>query len=302
MASPRSKDPLRREAYLLKQLQSLQAWRGSLVDKVIEKFIVPGIRIKRLPSEDQVVDFCTKLMDDQIAFGKARMHQRPNVTKSNGSNAYCAFYDLEYNGGINEEKLIEAKKEARIALHNLVQSGLLKNIMENGSYIIAQRPLTFKLDKFTVSCTPDLVVFYDAAPPLIIDWKVHSFGNADSWLQLGVYAVALSRIDPHKDFPIGIENRLEDITRMRMLEYQLLKNEQREHFVSHEDEADIYDYIFRSCTDIAGIVGGEKYDTLDANQFQTARSPRLCERCQFKTLCWKKEPTAQRFLFEEAWS
>jgi hypothetical protein len=298
MASSRSKDHLRREAYQLKQLQSLQAWRGSVVDKVIEKFVIPRVKTKNLPSENEVVDFCGRLMADQIAFGKARMHQRSNVTKSNGGNAYCALFDLEYNGEINEEKLVEAKEEAIVALHNLFQSGLLKNIMEKSSYIIAQRPLAFRLDKFTVSCTPDLVVFYCNAQPLIVDWKVHSFGNVDSWLQLGVYAVALSRMGPHKDFPIDIHNKVKDITRIRMLEYQLLKNEQREHFVSHEDEADILDYIYRSCTEIAGVVDGKKYDALDVGQFQTARSPRFCERCQFKKLCWKKPLTTQRLLFE----
>jgi len=302
MASPKSKDPRRREAYLLKQLQSLHAWRGSIVDKVIERFIIPSIRAKRLPSEDQVDDYCTKLMENQIAFGKARMHQRANMTKSNGHDAYCAFFDLEYNGGLDEGKLNVAKEEARTALRNLMQADFLKGIMEKSSRIIAQRQLTFKMDKFTVSCTPDLIVFCHDAPPLIVDWKVHFFANADSWLQLGVYAVALSKTKPHIDFPDKAHCKLEDAGQIRMLEYQLLKNEQREYSISSEDQADICDYIFKSCIDIDGIVGERKYDALDVSQFQTARSPQLCERCQFKRICWKPTPTAQRFLLQEVWS
>lgn len=302
MASPRSKDPLRREAYLLKQLKSLHAWRGGIVDKVIERFIIPSIKTKHLPSEDQVNNYCTKLMENQIAFGKARMHQRPSITKSDGGDTYCAFFDLEYNGGLDEEKLNAAKEEARTALHNLMQTDFLKTIMEESSCIIAQRQITFKMDKFTVACTPDLIVFYYDAPPLIVDWKVHSLANADSWLQLGVYAVALSNVKPHKDFPDKAHCMLEDATRIRMLEYQLLKNEQREYSISSEDQADIYDYIFKSCIDIDGIVGGKKYDALEVSQFQTARSPRLCERCQFRKICWKPTPTTQRFLLQEVLS
>ena len=37
------KEPIKREAYLLKSLQTVQGWRGSLVDKIIEKKILVPI-------------------------------------------------------------------------------------------------------------------------------------------------------------------------------------------------------------------------------------------------------------------
>jgi len=303
VASHKSKDPLRREAYLLKQLQSLNAWRGSIVDKVIEKYIVPRIRTRNLPSENEVIGFCSSLINSQIAFGKAGKHRHLNVTKSNGNDAYCAFYDLEYNGGLNEKKLEEARDEAILSLRNLMRSGFLKKIMMENCRVIAQRPLVFELEKFKVSCTPDLLAFSMNAPPLIVDWKVHTFGNADSWLQLGVYALALSRTNVHKDFPDGIKDRLKDATSIRLIEYQLLKNKQREYSISQDDICDIEDYIFRSCSEISDLVNGKKYDALDASQFQTARSPTVCERCQFKTLCWKKIlATRQTVLFGDVWT
>jgi len=301
MANHKSTDALRREAYLLKQLQSLQAWRGSLVDRVIQKFIVPRLKSRNLPSEDEVINFSTRLIDQQIEFGKAVKHRCPNMTKSNGNDAYCAFYDLEYNGGLNEQTLQEARQEVVVSLRNLVHSDFLRTIMMDSSYLAAQRSLVFELQNTTISCTPDLLAFSNNAPPLIVDWKVHSFGNADAWLQLGVYAVALSKIKPHKDFPNGIQNQLKDPSNIRLVEYQLLKNKQREYSISAEDVADIYDYIFRSCTEMNRLVNGKKYDALDIKQFQTARSPRICERCQFKKLCWQKMPV-QRTLLEVPWT
>jgi len=301
VASHRSKDPLRREAYLLKQLQSLRAWRGSLVDSVIQKLIVPRMKSGNFPSEDEVIDFSMKLMDEQLEFGKARKHRCPNVTKSNVNGAYCAFYDLEYNGGLNEEALQEARQDIVASLRNLVRSGFLQKIMANSSYLTAQRSLVYKFENTTISCTPDLLAFFNDAPPLIVDWKVHSFANADSWLQLGVYAVALSRVEPHKDFPQGTQNQLKDPTNVRLVEYQLLKNKQRKYSISPEDIADVYDYIFRSCTEMNKLVDGKKYDKLNINQFQTARSPEICEECQFKKLCWKKMPV-QTMLSEVPWT
>ncbi len=301
MANHKSNDPLRKEAYLLKQLQSLHAWRGSLVDSVIQKLIVPRIKSRNFPSEDEVIDFSMKLMDKQLEFGKARKHRCPNVTKSNGNGAYCAFYDLEYNGELNEQALQKARQDVAVSLRNLVHSDFLKKIMTNSSYVTAQRPLVFEFENTTISCTPDLLAFFNDAPPLIVDWKVHSFGNADSWLQLGVYAVALSRTEPHKDFPEDIQNQLKDPANVRLVEYQLLKNKRREYSISPEDIADIYDYIFRSCTEMNRLVNGKKYDKLHINQFQTARSPETCERCQFKKLCWKKIPV-QTLLSEVPWT
>jgi hypothetical protein len=299
MANHISKDLLRREAYLLKQLQSLYAWRGSLVDSVIQKLIVPKIKFRNLPLEDEILGFSSKLMDKQIAFGKARKYRCPSATKSNENDAYCAFYDMEYGGGLNEEKLEEAKRDVMTSLKNLVHSDFLRKIMTNSFHIIAQRSLVFELGNIPVSCTPDMIVFFKDAPPLIVDWKVHSFGNADSWLQLGVYAVALSRTKPHRDFPVGIQNQLKNPTDIRLVEYQLLKNMRREYSITPEDIADIYDNIFRSWAEMNRLVNGKKYDELDITRFQTARSPRICERCQFKKLCWTNVPI-QKVLWESS--
>lgn len=300
VASPRARDSLRREAYLLKQLRSLHAWRGSLVDSVIEKFIVLGMKSNNFPSEDDVIAFSMRLVEKQLEFGKARKYRCHNVTKSSVGDAYCAFYDLEYNGGLDEDTLRGAKEDVIVSLRNLVRSDFLRRIMESASFIAAQRSLVFKFEDTTVSCTPDLIAFFPDQPLLITDWKVHSFANTDSWLQLGVYALALSRVTPHRDFPEGIQDQLEDPTKIRLIEYQLLKNQQRIYSVSPEDIADIEDYIFESCTQMNRLVNGKKYNELDINQFQTARSPKICERCQFKMLCWRKMRVQQVLL--EGWT
>lgn len=288
MANSRAKDPLRREAYLLKQLQSVYAWRGSLVDTVIERFIVPRMKSNTLPSEEEVIEFSMNLMSKQLEFGKDERHRLPNSTKSNVGDEYCAFYDMEYNGGLDENTLQEAREDVIISLKNLISSEFLKRIMETSSFFAAQRSLTFKFGNTTISCTPDLITFFTDDPPLITDWKVHAFASADSWLQLGVYAFALSNIKPHRDFPKDIQSQLEDPTMIRLIEYQLLKNKKRVYSVSPEDITDIEDYIYKSSTQMGMLVNGQKYDELDIGQFPTARSPEICERCQFKKLCWRK--------------
>src|SRR4030067_1282509 len=127
VASPTSKDPFRRQAQQLKQLQSVYAWRGSVVDRVIQKFMVPEIRRHNLPSEDAVLNYASQLMDKQIDFGRQRKHLLAEESQS-GCDEYCAFYDLEYGIDLDEGSLSIAREEVALALKNLLKSNFLKQI------------------------------------------------------------------------------------------------------------------------------------------------------------------------------
>jgi hypothetical protein len=288
-ASHSKKDPYRREIFLLKQLKSIHAWRGDIVDKVIEKKIIPEILVKRIPPEDKVIEFASTLIEKQIEFGKAQKFREPDMTKSKAGDIYTAFYDIEYNGYLDEKKLQEAINEIRIALLNLLRSNLLKEIAEKGVHIIAQRPLSYNFDSVTVTCTPDLIVFFDHSVPAIIDWKVHAYASAEYWLQLGVYSYILSIMKPHRDFPPNFHSQLSNVKNFRLIEYQLLKNQIREYSLSEEDIADIEDYIFESISQMKRLINGKQFKDLDINQFQTAQSPHICAKCEFKKVCWEDD-------------
>lgn len=295
VASHTSNSPLRREAHYLKQLQSVYAWRGSLVDRVIEKVIVPNIKNKNIPSTAELMSVSEDLIEKQMIFAKDN-NFRSN-SKTNAGDAYCALFDIEYNGNVNEDILSDAKNDIKIALRNLLHSSFLKELLEKGSYLAAQRHLIFKFENVNVSCTPDLLVFPEDEPPIITDWKVHSFPNYDYSRQLGLYAIALSRIKTHKDFPEKMENKLTEPTTFRLIEYQLLHNEQREYAISNEDVAEIEDYIFFSSSQMIDLVEGKKFRESNINEIPTTRFPQTCTKCQFQRLCWKKQPS-QMSLFE----
>lgn len=211
------KNPLRREAFLLKQLQSISAWRGNIVDKVIEKKIVPQILYGYPIREKEVIDYSMQLMEKQLAFGIQRKHLQPGITKSSAGDEYCAFYDLEYNNGLDKNQIDTAKEEIKIALTNLIKSKLINDLLAEKPYLIAQRTLTYELAETSISSTPDLIVFHKDKAPTIIDWKVHAFGNAEYWLQLGVYGLALSLVKPHNDFPKNNLSILRNPTDFRLI-------------------------------------------------------------------------------------
>jgi len=304
VAHARANDDVRREAYFLKQLQSISAWRGSLVDTVIHNFITPRLLSHTLPNENETLEYALNLKKSQISFGKERKHRNPALTKSNSGISYCAFYDLEYDGELKEGCLQNAEREIVSALKNLLSSELLKNIAETNQYVISQRSLSFSpFEDVRVVCVPDMVVFFEDKAPLIIDWKVHFFGNSDAWLQLGIYSIALSQVTPHKDFPASFSELKGNASQIDLVEFQLLKNIQRKYSITEQDVLDIEDYILRSIIQMRNLVNGRSFNELDVNSFQTARNPQTCSRCQFKKLCWledenRKPEHMQQTLFE----
>jgi len=289
VASATSSDPIRKEAYYLKQAQSIAAWRGRIVDIVISDKIAPFLRNNQVPEKDQVFSFAENLIESQLEFGKEKRYRENGVTKSSAGNCFCAFYDIEYSNGLDNSSLESAKHEVKQALFNLLDSNFIQRIANENEYLISQRSLRFKLmDEHNITCTPDMIVFFEDQPPLIIDWKVHAFGNSDAWLQLGIYSLALSRAKPHKDFPESFRSYADRPDSFRLLEYQLLKNVQRNYSLKKEDVLDIEDHIFRSSSQMNLLIKGKKLEDLDFSVFKTTRRPQICSRCQFKKLCWDK--------------
>lgn len=287
VASHGKKDFYRREVFLLKQLKSIYAWRGSLVDTVIERKIVPEILRKRIPSKDDVLNFALKLVEDQIEFGKSQKFRDLDITKSKVGDIYTAFFDLEYSGCLDEKKLQEGISEIKKSLLNLLNSDLLQEIKNKSTYVIAQRPLNYNFDGTTITCIPDLIVFFEKSGYMIVDWKVHAYATTEYWLQLGIYGYVFSLMKPHQDFTSYLQNESCDVQKLRLIEFQLLKNQIREYSLSEADIADIEDYIFESITQMNTLTDGKKYDQLDINQFRTAYSPNICNRCGFKKVCWE---------------
>ena len=57
----RSKDNFQREANYLKKLQSVWAWRGSLVDKVVSEYAVPRMNQKKVVDGNDLVSYALRI-------------------------------------------------------------------------------------------------------------------------------------------------------------------------------------------------------------------------------------------------
>lgn len=192
---------------------------------------------------------------------------------------------MEYEGRISEEEIDQAWTEVEVALGNLFEMHDLLSRLKSATYVIDQRALTFVHSGMTVRAVPDVIAFYDEAPPLIVDWKVHAFGLQDALFQLTTYALALTRCSPHRDFPTTLGRwSARDV---QLSEVQLLTNQIRQYSLSEEDLERTEAYIAESAVQMALASEGKKNLELQASDFPATRSPDVCQRCPYRSLCWE---------------
>jgi CRISPR/Cas system-associated exonuclease Cas4 (RecB family) len=277
----RAKDPLRKEAYLLSKLQSLDAWRGSLVDEVITKNIVPIVKRPRSFNLEAVLKEAERCFHEQLDFA---LKNRIRENDAKPSQALAAFHAIEYGEEITSNDIERAWKDVKTSLTNLLNMEALLAKLRQASHLVSQRSLTFKHFKGeSVRAVPDLIAFYRQAPPLIVDWKVNTFGTQDHRGQLSVYAVALARCTIHSDFPDKLQQY--EATDFQLMEAQLLTNQLREYRLSQSDVDYVDDYIVSTST-LMNLTNNKK--GLLPSDFLSTIYPDNCSRCAFRRLCWEE--------------
>lgn len=283
--SSKAKDPLRHEAFLLSKLQSVPAWRGDLVDYVIERRVVTALKNGWSLNLDQILAFARTVFDKQLAFAKAHRLREPGMSESKDKESFAAFYAVEYGEGVSDEEVEKAWREIVLALTNLLGMQDLLATLGTATHLVAQRPLKFTFDGINIIAVPDLIAFFDNSPPLIVDWKVHAFATSDYRLQLTTYAVALTRCRPHKDFPESLSEY--GATDIRLIEAQLLTNRQREYALTDIDIEEFDSFVAVSAAEMVLACGDNPKGQLNPFDFPVTSYPEACQRCPFRKPCWE---------------
>jgi hypothetical protein len=280
-----TKDPVRRNIYLLGKLQTIAGWRGSIVDHAIETGVVPALQSRRLPDCDALIARAKRLYDLQLTTALAHPLRQPERTVKSWGDAYAAFHSIEYGEGPDREELDTAWQEIETALRNLCgMRGLLDRLC-GASQLVAQRSLQYQSFGVTVMAVPDLIAFYADEPPAIIDWKAHAVGTMDASTLLGLYALALKFCQPHRDFPASLSGW--PVESVRLVEVQLLLNRMRRHELDDDDFDAVKAYVAESANSMLMAVDGRKAADLAVEDFSTATFDHVCERCSFRKACWE---------------
>jgi hypothetical protein len=271
-ASSLASDPSRREAHRLSKLESVQAWRGKVVDTVISETVIPRISAKRPCNVDEAKDKANDLFASQ-------RDQRivPNGTVS--------FFEVEYGLPLTKDVFDKALTDIHTALENFFSAKQLWEILQQEEALIPQRALSFKLGTTSVRVVPDLIVFRSGQPPSVLDWKVNTYPIRDYWLQLVTGAIAVTKCNPHRDWPSGAT--LYDTHEVKLFEIQLLSGDVRIHTASEYDVYDAEDFISVSATEMELAGDGSDPKNLRPTDYPVTSEPRTCQMCSFRKLCWE---------------
>ena len=286
VANANAKDPLRKRAYLLSKLQSISAWRGNIVDKVISETLIPNLNRGISINLSKAINCARGLFDQQLAYARHHPITDLSLQVSKAGGDFAVFHAMEYEGELPEHEIDQAWCEVEHALANLFSLDDIKRILKSSNHIVSQPPLQFVLmDDVLVRAFPDAIAFFSDAPPAIIDWKVHTFGDRDAWLQLAIYAIALSRCKPHRDFPVGFKTQPQEIA---LYEVQLLTKIVRKHSLAEEQVIEAEEFMFGSAYEIACLTEGKKYTVLNVDDFRVTMYAENCQRCNFRAICWEE--------------
>lgn len=273
-----AKDPLRREAFVLKQLKTIELWRGSLVHRGIERFVVPameaGVAVDWGSAADQTVDMARR----QFRFSAERKYRQKGLSKAAAGDDYCALLPHERGEAVGDGELAEVEGVVRTAYANLAQIGEFWAGVRGVRRFFAELPLVTDYEGAKVEGHVDLMYFRGFGRPTIVDWKLYEgSGGSDAAHQTALYAWLLCRMPNW---------RVTDPTQVELLEVQLLGDAR---LIRHRCDAAtlelMEDRLYRGIDDVRSLTGGLAYADVGVEDFGYAASPGTCAFCPFRRLC-----------------
>lgn len=271
-ASSLANNPTRREAQRLSKLESVQAWRGKIVDKVISETIIPRISARQSCGSDEAKRHADNMFD---------LERTQRVATDGG----IRFFEVEYGLPLTKQVFDKALTDIHTALDNFFAAEQVWEIFRQAQTLVPQRALSFKHGTASVRVVPDLITFQSGQAPAVLDWKVNTYPTRDYWLQLVTGAIAVTKCNPHRDWPN--EATPYNTNQVKLFEVQLLAGDVRVHTASENDVHEAEDFISISAAEMELATDGSDPKNLQPKDYSVTSEPKTCQMCSFRKLCWE---------------
>jgi hypothetical protein len=272
-----ARDPVRREAFLLKQVKTLELWQGSLVHRGIELYVVPHLQQHTSVDWPQVIQQTIALARRQFAFSAQRRYREAGMSKTRAGDDYCALRGHETGEGVSAAALDTVIDTVRQSLTNLAEMPeLWAHVRGHGKYW-PELGVRVTYDAVHIEAHIDLLFFRAYGKPTIIDWKVsETIGGGETDVQTALYAWTLCQ---HPKWGVS---RAEDC---ELFEVQLLSKMVLRHAADAAVFDRLEDHIYRSLSTMQAMGMGDKYDLTNIERYDFAANPNSCAYCPVRTLC-----------------
>jgi len=262
---------------MLKQLQHLSAWQGSLVHRAIDQLLIPAWRNGSPVDVGKMVEYTLTTARRQFTFSKnCNYRLLMQQSKTSLGSDFLALFEHEYGIEVLPNHIETVHERASQCFQNLLsERGFVKSLCDPFGYK-SELPLYFKIDAFTVAVKLDLLYLRQDRKATIVDWKVSQSDMSDYTRQALTYALAVLRS------PKWSNLQPEDI---QVYEVNLLTDSVTQHTVTQHKLDQIEDFIFKSGTEIQATVGDHGYSLDQFEDYDSANSPLTCQHCNFRKLC-----------------
>jgi hypothetical protein len=275
MASHNARDPDRREAHMLRQLRSLDEWRGHVVHLAMERYFIPALKRGRLITCEELTSQTLALAEKQFRFSEQGRYKESGLTKTAAGDDFLALREHEYCIEIDQADLDRIFEQIRQCYLYLYAREKFLSFLRKGDWYSTEPTLNFRVAGFSVVARLDLVMGYASGSKLlIVDWKIGDSQTSDYSQQLRLYAMAALHRWPN----YRVEN-------LCLVEANLLQDKFQKHVVNEDELLKMEDFVYRSCSDIEALIAGNGYDPEDLENYGYAHSPMSCEFCKYQRLC-----------------
>lgn len=266
----------RREAFILKQLKTLDLWRGTLIHEGIQHHLVPALK-RGAPLDwasltEQTIDRAR----GQLAFSEKRLYRKEDLVKGKEAH-FCALVPHENGTGVSKEEFEKVCSEIREAFGQLACIPDLWEGLLGRKDCQPEKQMWVNFDELRIMVQLDLLFERKLDHPTIIDWKSYEVGgDTGARLQMALYGWALWH---KKLYSIAAP---EDI---QLLECQVQDGVVIEHECSHAVFDELENHIYRSISRIFSLSRSKKLADAKLEDFAFTDNPNNCEHCAFRRIC-----------------
>lgn len=274
-----AREPLRREAFLLKQVKTLDLWQGSLVHRATELYVVPKLQEGGTVPWDRVIELTHDMARRQFEFSSRRRYREAGITKSAVGDDYCALIGHETPEGVADADYCSVIEVVERSLRNMSAMEALWQEIGGRDRYWPELQVRVTYDVAHIEAHIDLLYFREYGKPTVVDWKIsESQGGGDADLQTALYGWALCR---HPKWHVA---RAEDC---ELLEVQLLSKTILRHRADQATFDRLEDRIYGSLAKMQALGIGDEFNVENLDRFDFAPNPGSCVFCPMRSLCQK---------------
>jgi hypothetical protein len=284
-ASHAAKEPWRREAFLLKQLKTLELWRGTVIHEGIQHYVVPALKKGHPLDWKLLTEQTINRAKAQLAFSEQRRYREPGIVKGKHEN-FCALIPHENGQGVSKAEFGEVCADIRTAFDRLAGIPRLWEELLGRNDCHAEKQFWVSFGDVRIMVQLDLMFERSLDHPTIIDWKSYEIGgDTGARLQMVLYGWALWK---SKFYAVGLPEDIE------LLECQVQDGVIINHECSQQVFDELEDYIYRSVDRIFSLCRSKKLSEAKLEDFAFTDNPNNCEHCAFRQPCIERASTSPK--------